>query len=131
MSRAIPEKEQYMRILFAITLICGAIACAGCGTTTPQQPAGQSTSAPAQQANQIHDPEELAAARQELAKLSSEDASSAQRQHLCPVSDELLGSMGPPKKVNASGAEVWICCEGCREQLVAEPEKYLAKINSP
>ena len=38
----------------------------------------------------------------------------------------LLGSMGTPIKVDVSGTPVFICCEGCRESLLAEPAKYLA-----
>jgi hypothetical protein len=36
--------------------------------------------------------------------------------------------MGPPPKVNVNGTTVFICCEGCRERLLAEPDKYLAKL---
>jgi Cu(I)/Ag(I) efflux system membrane fusion protein len=64
----------------------------------------------------------------ELAKLSPEDAASAENQHFCPVSDEMLGTMGAPIKVDVNGKSVWICCEGCREDLLADPDKYLAKL---
>jgi hypothetical protein len=64
----------------------------------------------------------------ELAKLSPEDAASAEKQHVCPVSGEMLGLMGPPVKVDVNGQQVWICCEGCRDQLLADPEQYLAKL---
>jgi Cu(I)/Ag(I) efflux system membrane fusion protein len=64
----------------------------------------------------------------ELAKLPPEDAASAQRQHICPVSGEMLGTMGPPKKVDVSGRQVWICCDDCQDKLLADPDKYLAKL---
>ncbi|WP_460166783.1 hypothetical protein [Thermostilla marina] len=51
------------------------------------------------------------------------------KQHICPVSGEMLGSMGTPIKVDVSGRQVWICCEGCRDSLLAEPDKYLAKLD--
>ena len=66
----------------------------------------------------------------QLAKLSPEDAASAEKQHVCPVSGEMLGLMGPPVKVDVQGTQVWICCDDCREQLLAEPEQYLAKLRA-
>lgn len=63
-----------------------------------------------------------------LAKLSPEDAASAEQQHFCPVSGEMLGTMGVPIKVDVNGTDVWICCDSCREDLLADPDKYLAKL---
>ncbi len=65
----------------------------------------------------------------ELAKLSAADRAIAQQQKMCPVADMPLGSMGVPIKVDVNGRAVFICCEGCRESLLAEPEKYLAKLS--
>ena len=65
----------------------------------------------------------------ELAKLSPEDAASAEKQHMCPVSDEMLGAMGAPLKVDVNGQSGWICCEHCRDALLENPDKYLAKLN--
>jgi len=50
------------------------------------------------------------------------------KQGICPVAEYRLGSMGTPKKVDVNGTPVFICCDGCRERLLAEPEKYLAKL---
>ncbi len=66
----------------------------------------------------------------ELAKLSPEDAASAQKQHICPVSGEMLGAMGAPIKVDVNGQQVWICCEGCKDDLLKSPEEYLAKLKN-
>ena len=66
----------------------------------------------------------------ELAKLSPEDAASAEKQHMCPVSGEMLGTMGAPIKVDLQGQQVWICCEGCRNQLLENPDEFLAKLNN-
>jgi Cu(I)/Ag(I) efflux system membrane fusion protein len=63
-----------------------------------------------------------------LAKLSEEDRNLAIAQKLCPVSDEPLGSMGAPIKLNVNGRDVFICCDGCGDFLKEEPEKYLAKL---
>ena len=64
----------------------------------------------------------------ELAKLSPEDAASAESQLFCPVSGAMLGTMGSPKKVDVSGAAIWICCQHCEESLLADPDKYVAKL---
>lgn len=63
-----------------------------------------------------------------LAELPAADRDLARRQRLCPVADMELGSMGTPIKVDVQGRPVFICCEGCRERLLAEPKKYLAKL---
>jgi len=64
----------------------------------------------------------------ELAKLSPEDAESAEKQHMCPVSGEMLGTMGAPQKIDVNGRNVWICCDGCKDQLLEKPDEYLAKL---
>ncbi|MCH8840291.1 MAG: efflux RND transporter periplasmic adaptor subunit [Planctomycetes bacterium] len=61
-------------------------------------------------------------------ELSPEDHRLAERQKVCPVTDLSLGSMGGPIKVMVEGRPVFICCEGCRARLLAEPAKYLAKL---
>ena len=62
-------------------------------------------------------------------QLSADDAVLASRQAVCPVSDMKLGSMGPPVKIVIDGRPVFICCEGCRKRLLAEPARYLAKLD--
>tara|TARA_R110002072_G_scaffold303004_1_gene491227 strand:+ start:29088 stop:29306 length:219 start_codon:yes stop_codon:yes gene_type:complete len=64
-----------------------------------------------------------------LASFSEEDKASAMKQHFCPVSGEMLGVMGRPEKMEVEGQTVWICCDGCKDKLLADTEKYLAKIN--
>jgi Cu(I)/Ag(I) efflux system membrane fusion protein len=61
-----------------------------------------------------------------LSKLSDEDQGLAERQRVCPVTMFALGSMGTPPKVELDGQTVFLCCEGCREAVLEEPEKYLA-----
>ncbi len=62
-----------------------------------------------------------------LNELSPEDYKSAMAQHICPVTGKMLGTMGAPEKVDVNGESVWICCDGCKDKLLADPEKYLAK----
>jgi hypothetical protein len=64
-----------------------------------------------------------------MADLSEADRAAATAQKICPVSDEPLGSMGTPIKVTIEGRDVFLCCEGCRDQIVAEPQKFLAKLD--
>ncbi|MCA9150395.1 MAG: hypothetical protein KDA92_13885 [Planctomycetales bacterium] len=64
-----------------------------------------------------------------LADFSEQDRQSALKQHICPVSGAMLGTMGVPEKVEVAGQSVWICCEGCKEKLLADPDKYLAKLS--
>lgn len=71
---------------------------------------------------------EMEKARAELAKLPPEDSASAERQHVCPVSGEMLGTMGVPEKIDVNGQQVWICCDDCKDKLLASPDEYLAKL---
>lgn len=64
-----------------------------------------------------------------LASLSAEDRALAEKQKVCPVSGEPLGVMGAPKKLDVKGQAVFICCEGCEEKLLGNPDEYLAKLN--
>jgi hypothetical protein len=73
---------------------------------------------------------DLAKVKEALAKLSPEDAAAASKQKMCPVSNELLGSMGPPVKVDAEGTAVWICCEGCRKPVEEDPAKFAAIVTA-
>jgi hypothetical protein len=83
-----------------------------------------------------HGAEEIPAAKSDmdkmieaLADLPEEDRKSAMKQHFCPVSGEMLGVMGAPEKIDVNGQAVWICCDGCKDKLLADPDKYLAKLN--
>lgn len=63
-----------------------------------------------------------------LSVLSPEDRDLVDKQRICPVAEHRLGSMGLPKKVDVQGVPVFICCEACRDELLAEPDRYLAKL---
>ena len=115
-----------------------ALGLNGCGASTSSQaPEQDSKPSAAGKSNDDHrenggqsqespqDPEVVAA----LAELSPEDRSLAEKQKSCPVTGELLGSMGAPIKVDVNGKPVVICCEGCMEELLKKPDEYLAKVN--
>ena len=66
-----------------------------------------------------------------LAELSDADRTLAETQVICPVRKYRLGSMGAPPKVDVNGKPVFICCEGCREDLLSDPDRYLALLERP
>ena len=105
----------------------------GCGTSAPPQPTTPEPAAKAPLMDHTEHQEPVEDQGQEvrtaLAELSPEDRQSAQRQRICPVSGELLGSMGEPIKLEVEGREVWICCAGCESALRKDPERYFAKLN--
>jgi YHS domain-containing protein len=63
-----------------------------------------------------------------LKDLSPEDLAAVQKQKVCPVTGEELGGMGKPYKTNVKGQTVFLCCEGCEDDLKKDPDKYLAKL---
>lgn len=115
-----------------------AFGLSGCGSSASSQaPEKDSEPATAGKSNDDHgnhaghaqestpNPKVVAA----LAELSAEDRLLAEKQKICPVTGELLGSMGAPLKVDVNGMPVFICCEGCKEELLKKPDEYLAKLN--
>jgi len=59
-----------------------------------------------------------------MAELSAEDRKLAIAQDFCPVANMPLGSMGAPIKVDVKGRAVFICCEGCRDDLLKNSDMY-------
>jgi Cu(I)/Ag(I) efflux system membrane fusion protein len=66
--------------------------------------------------------------RANLDKLDPEDRKLAEAQRLCPVTGEPLGSMGKPIKLSVKGETVFVCCKGCPDDALADPDKTLAKV---
>ena len=65
-----------------------------------------------------------------LANLTPKDRALAEQQKICPVSNEPLGSMGMPIKVTVDGRDVFVCCEGCVDELRSNFQKYADKLES-
>ena len=63
------------------------------------------------------------------AKKKSSDKELIEKQKTCPVTDQPLGSMGKPVKVVVKGRTVFLCCAGCKKKLLADPDKYLKKLD--
>lgn len=98
-------------------------------TATPTVPADQSSDTHSEHG---HDSEvgssDMDKMKAELAKLPEGDRQAAEKQHMCPVSEEMLGTMGAPLKVTVKGQDVWLCCKGCKDRLLKSPDEYLAKL---
>lgn len=132
-----------MKNMAPFALVCISVfslALVGCGSPSAPEPAS-STPTTTSDVNTDHDHGKHAHGdedgksgmekmKAELAKLSPEDAASAEKQHMCPVSGEMLGTMGAPQKVDVNDQQVWICCDGCKDKLLENPDKYLAKLNT-
>jgi hypothetical protein len=101
---------------------CSAEQKADPGSTTAT-PSAQSSTAETSQTS-----DEDAEVEGALAKLSPEDRALAKAQKTCPVTGELLGSMGVPLKVTAEGREAFVCCEGCVDELKNNFAKYEDKL---
>jgi hypothetical protein len=63
-----------------------------------------------------------------LDKLSPEDRKLAEEQKFCALeSEHRLGAMGVPHKVTIKGEPVFLCCKGCEKDVLADPDKALAR----
>ncbi|MFO0850077.1 MAG: hypothetical protein U0871_16205 [Gemmataceae bacterium] len=90
---------------------------AGCGSK--ETPAPVATPGAAKPADDV---------AAERAKLDPTDRALVDAQEWCVVStDERLGSMGPPLKLEIKGQPVFVCCKGCKRKAEADPDKTLAK----
>jgi len=63
-----------------------------------------------------------------IAGLAPADRALVERQGICPVTGQQLGLMGVPVKVDLKGRTVFVCCGGCKDDLLANPDEYLAKL---
>ena len=70
-----------------------------------------------------------AAQAQALLALPAADRALAFKQRICPVTNKLLGSMGTPARVVVEGKTVFVCCEGCEDELRRNAGKYLSKLS--
>jgi YHS domain-containing protein len=110
----------------ALAMLGVVLAGSGCG-----QPATETTPPAATAGTDDHDGHEhddAGNASSVMAKLGDEDRALAEAQKVCIVSDEPLGSMGTPYKVEHNGEVAFLCCEGCLDAFNSDPERYLAKL---
>jgi hypothetical protein len=115
--------------LWALSTVLGA-ALVGCSAEQKADPgsntATSSTQSSTAETSQASD--EDAEVKDALAKLSPEDRALAEAQETCPVTGEILGSMGIPIKVTVEGRDAFVCCEGCVDELKNNFAKYEDKL---
>jgi hypothetical protein len=108
-----------------VIAIAGLLAAGGC-TAQPPPPVQQNQTSGSVDPTKESAEAEIAAER---AKLSPDDRALVEAQEWCVVmTDERLGSMGPPIKLTIKGQPVFICCRGCRRKAEANPDQTLAKL---
>lgn len=113
-----------MRLWVGLSALMASAILAGCGDSRSAGPASPGpVAAPAAPAG---GGDEVAAER---AKLSPDDRALVDAQEWCAVStDERLGSMGPPIKLDVKGQPVFVCCAGCKKKALANPDATLARV---
>ncbi|MGB8168961.1 MAG: hypothetical protein WCF18_15795 [Chthoniobacteraceae bacterium] len=53
----------------------------------------------------------------------------ATKQHICPVSGDILGGdAGPPVEYSEGGKTVLFCCKSCVKKYKANPQKFAAAV---
>lgn len=63
-----------------------------------------------------------------IKKLPENEQAAALAQAVCPVSGHHLGFMGIPAKTTALGRTIYLCCSGCEDDVKADPEAIIAKL---
>ncbi len=102
---------KYLILLFVLSLLVGC-------ESKPPHSGATPTNNPSKS-----EPDKVA---QERDKLSPEDQKLVEAQEWCVVStEERLGSMGSPIKLNIEGEPVFICCKGCKRKAEDNPAKTL------
>ncbi len=102
-----------------LLLLPVAVALAGCSgpTSTDEKTSPRRTEV------------DEAEVRANLEKLSPEDRKKAEAQRWCAVETEnRLGGMGVPAKVEVEGQTVFLCCKSCSKRALADAEKTLATV---
>lgn len=115
----------YLRTVFLVgaVLLLGAAVFVGCSGQNASQP---SDDGQASDAWEVGLDKKVVTA---LSELSDADRTAALAQKVCPVTDKQLGSMGKPPKVTVEGREVFLCCDGCEEEIKSNPDEYLNKLD--
>lgn len=108
-------------LLTVLTLALGLGLVLGCA----EKPAPAPTTSPAAPAPAA-DEAKFAAA---IAKLPEEDRAAATAQKFCVIeTNSRLGAMGMPHKITVEGQPVFLCCAGCEEEALKDPQATLAKV---
>lgn len=113
------------KLLFSTMILTAALGfgLTGCGQCGPGLAPKQATNAPPPVGAVT--PASAAEDVSGLSELNEADRKLAEKQKICPKTRELLGSMGKPYKMTLKGREIFLCCEGCKEAVEKDPDKYL------
>ena len=128
------QKRNPMSRLSTITVLLlsvSVVGITGCGSKSKTEQAAKSKTADDHKSHsdhKSHEGSDMDKMKSELAKLSPEDQASAEKQHMCVVSGEMLGSMGAPIKLTVKDQDMWICCNSCKQTVLDDPDTYLAKL---
>ena len=105
-------------LLCVVALSFGICFVVGCGEKSAPAPAAPAAASSGE--------EKFSAA---IAKLPEEDRAAATAQKFCVVEDKSrLGSMGMPIKIMVEGQPVFLCCAGCEDEALKDPQATLAKV---
>ncbi len=112
-----------------LSVLCvGLMTTTGCSNNSAPspQPSPQPVAVSGVSAESQEDPKIEAA----LNELSEEDREVAKAQKFCAVEGEKgrLGSMGKPYKLVIEGQPVFLCCDGCEEDALKNPQETQAKV---
>jgi hypothetical protein len=108
------------------TAILALAGCSGNPTPQPRPPAPAVATTPQ---NSDKAAEKEAKIKAERAKLNEEDRVLVEAQEWCVAQTKhRLGEMGSPVKVMVKDKPVFLCCEGCEAEALADPDKTLAKV---
>ena len=120
--------KRFHLALFGLSITVAALAgCAGSSGTAPSSPPRMTGLNSTKKAEETPAPTDEVAL--ERAKLSPEDRKLVEAQEWCVISsDEKLGSMGAPIKLDIKGQPVFVCCKGCQRKAEADPDATLAKV---
>jgi hypothetical protein len=120
-----------MRLSTALSAV-SIFTLAGCygSSTPPSKPPTPAVAQPPSAAPKAADKaaEKEVKIKEERAKLSEQDRALVEAQEWCVATPHRLGEMGPPVKVMVKDKPVFLCCDGCEAEALANPDKTLAKV---
>ena len=119
-------RSQNRLTFLSLLLFAGAMV--GCGVN---QQAGPVAATPVDESSSHaeHGESDPAAIAEAFAQLSPEDRLLTEAQKFCAVATENpLGSMGTPLKIDVNGEPVFLCCAGCKGKALRNPEVTLASV---
>jgi len=110
-----------------VAFLLTASAMIGCGGNP--QPGPVASTPVAESSSGEHAATDQAVITEALAQLSPEDRLLAESQKFCAIATENpLGTMGTPLKIEVNGEPVFLCCAGCKGKALRNPEETLASV---